>query len=184
MSKKRAVFIDLQGTLGGNPLGDVMDFSFYPFTIEAIKLLNQNRFLAIVVTNQSRIAKGHLTYEDYENKIQEIINLLSSAGVYFDAIYCCPHAAEDNCSCKKPLPGLIRQAERDFDIDVQESFVIGDMGMSDMILANSIGARGILVKTGAGIGSLTAYRHTWQDIEPYLVVENVLEAVQHIIALT
>jgi len=81
------------------------------------------------------------------------------------------------------LPGLIKRAETDFDIDLQLSFIIGDMGNSDMALASNVGIRGILVKTGAGIGSLTKYRHTWDDIEPYLVSENVLEAVEHIVTL-
>jgi ribonucleotide monophosphatase NagD (HAD superfamily) len=63
------------------------------------------------------------------------------------------------------------------------SFIIGDMGNSDIALASNVGIKGILVKTGAGIGSLTKYRHTWDGIEPYLVSENVLEAVEHILTL-
>jgi histidinol-phosphate phosphatase family protein len=183
MGKKRAIFLDLQGTLGGDGEGDVMDFSFYPFAIDAIKLLNVSGFLTIVVTNQSRIAKGYLTYSDYEKKIEEISNELKSSGAYLDGIYCCPHSKGDKCGCKKPLPGLLSQAERDFDIDLQWSFIIGDMGNSDMALARNVGAKGILVKTGAGIDSLTTYRSTWADIEPYMVTENVLEAVEHIIGL-
>ena len=181
--KKRAVFLDLQGTLGGKGDGDVRDFSFYPYAIDAIKLLNESGILAIVLTNQSHIAKGHLTYPYYEKRVNEITQELKNSGAYVDGIYCCPHASEDNCSCKKPLHGLVRQAEADFDIDVQDSFIIGDMGISDMALANNVGARGILVKTGLGIGSLTTYRHTWDDIEPYLVSENVLDAVEHILTL-
>ena len=183
MSNKRAVFLDLQGTLGGEEEGDVMDFTFYPFAIDAIKLLNANDILAIVVTNQSRIAKGYLTYADYERKIDELCNNLKASGAHVDGLYCCPHSKEDNCTCKKPLPGLINQAAIDFDIDVNESFIIGDMGNSDMALARNVGAKGVLVKTGAGIGSLTKYRHTWHDIEPYLISENVLAAVKHIIAV-
>ena len=181
--KNRAVFIDLQGTLGGDEEGDVMNFSFYPFAIDAIRLLNDNSILAIVVTNQSRIAKGYLTFEDYEKKIEELNSNLKSSGVHLDGIYCCPHSKEDNCFCKKPMPGLVKQAEIDFNIDLQKSFIIGDMGNSDMAMASNVGAKGVLVKTGAGIGSLTKYRHTWDDIEPYLVAENILEAVEHIINL-
>jgi histidinol-phosphate phosphatase family protein len=183
MSKKMAAFLDLQGTLGGDEEGDVMDFSFYPFAIDAIKLLNLNDILAIVVTNQSRIAKGYLTCEDYEKRIEVICSTLKDFGAHLDGIYCCPHSKEDNCICKKPLPGLVKQAEIDFDIDLQRSFIIGDMGNSDMALASNIGIGGILVKTGAGIGSLTNYRHVWDGIEPYLVSENVLEAVGHIVTL-
>jgi D-glycero-D-manno-heptose 1,7-bisphosphate phosphatase len=183
MSERMAAFIDLQGTLGGECMGDIMDFTFYPFAMDAIKLLNTNNILAIVLTNQSRIAKGNLTYFDYEKKLVEIESYLSSYGVYLDGVYCCPHSKIDKCNCKKPLPGLVRRAENDFKIDLPNSFIIGDMGNSDMALASNLGVKGILVKTGAGEESLTTYRDTWSDIEPYLVTENVLEAVKHIIKL-
>ena len=89
---------------------------------------------------------------------------------------------EDNCECKKPKTGLIDSAKKDFDINVEKSYVVGDMGMNDMTLAKNIGAKGILVLTGAGKGSMNEYRHTWQDTEPDFVAENVLEAVNYIIS--
>jgi len=73
-------------------------------------------------------------------------------------------------------------AKKDFDIDIKNSYVVGDMGINDMILAENIGAKGILVLTGAGNDSLNAYRHTWQDVEPYFISENVLEAVNFILS--
>ncbi|MCM1992559.1 D-glycero-alpha-D-manno-heptose-1,7-bisphosphate 7-phosphatase [Oceanirhabdus seepicola] len=177
----KVAFIDLQGTLGGDPLGHVGDFEFYPFSIEAIKLLNQNGILAIVLTNQSRISKGELTMKEYNQKIMHIKDDLKEQGAYFDEVYCCPHSREDKCECKKPLKGMAKTAARDFNINLEESYVIGDMGMTDMLLAKEIGAKGVLVLTGVGVGSLNEFRHTWKDIEPAHVADNVLEAVKWII---
>ena len=182
MNNRITVFLDLQGTLGGDGLGDTSNFKFYPFTVEAIKLLNKNRINAIVITNQYHIAKGLLTIEQFEKDIDELKSELSAYDSHFDGVYCCPHSSYGDCSCKKPLPGLALQAQNDLDIDFCRSFVIGDMGMSDMVLASNIGAKGILVKTGLGEGSLTVYRDTWKEVEPYLIADNVLDAVKHIIA--
>ncbi len=181
MEKKIAAFIDLQGTLGGDSMGDIRDFSFYPFAMDAIKLLNLHGILAIVVTNQSRIAKGYLSMEEYECKLEQIKGELQNHGVVLDGIYCCPHYKEDRCSCKKPLTGLVQQAQQDFDIDIKNSFVVGDMGNSDMLLAHNLGIRGILVKTGAGEDSWSTYRHTWEAAEPCFVAENILEAAEYMI---
>lgn len=181
MSGKKVVFLDLQGTLGGEGLGDIVDFSFFPFSVDALRLLNQHGLPVIIITNQSHISKGYFTYQDYESKVVELCEQLKAQGVYFDAIYCCPHSEKDNCSCAKPLPGMILQAQKDFDIDISQSYVVGDMGMSDMVLAKNIGAKGILVKTGVGEGSLTTFRYTWEGIEPYYVADNVLDVVKYII---
>ena len=177
----KAVFLDLQGTLGGDGLGDIMDFQFFPCSIEAIRLLNKHNILAIVVTNQSHISKGYLTISDFNNRVEDLKKELSKEEVHFDAVYCCPHGGEDICECRKPLAGMLLQAKEEFKINFEDSYVIGDMGMSDMIMAKTVGAKGILVRTGVGEGSLTAFRHTWANVEPDYVAENVLEAVKWII---
>ena len=83
---------------------------------------------------------------------------------------------------KSLQPGLIDLAKAEFEIDHKRIYVIGDMGMNDMVLAKNINAKGILVLTGTGIGSLNEYRYTWQDIEPDFIAENVLEAVNYILS--
>ena len=81
-----AVFLDFQGTLGGNGIDDIMSLDFYPFSVEAIKKLNDNDILVIGITNQSHIAKGELTWEEYEKKLQQLKNELSNNNAHFDAI--------------------------------------------------------------------------------------------------
>jgi D-glycero-D-manno-heptose 1,7-bisphosphate phosphatase len=181
MSSRSTVFLDLQGTLGGEGLGDILDFSFYPFSIPAIKLLNEANLLVVVVTNQSHISKGYFTYADFERRVDELKQELAEHGAKLDAVYCCPHKTGDNCSCKKPLPGMVLQAQRDFGLDLTECYLVGDVGAWDMVLARSVGCKAILVRTGLGKGSLEEYRHLWADIEPDLVADNVLEAAQWIV---
>lgn len=179
--KKVAAFLDLQGTLGGEGVEEITKFSFYPFSQEAIKILNDNNILAIVVTNQSNIAKGKITISDYERKITEINESLALKNAYFDAVYYCPHAKKDHCTCKKPLYGMVDKAKEDFNIDCEKMYVIGDMGKSDMILAKNISAKAILVLTGVGMESLNEYRDTWSEVEPDFIAENILEAVKWVI---
>ena len=180
MEKKRAVFIDLQGTLGGEGKGDIMEFAFFPFAYEALRILNERGCLAIIITNQAHISKGYFTYADYERKAEELKKLLNEKNAYINGIYCCPHMPKDHCSCMKPMPGMIEQALKDFEIDIMNSYVIGDMGESDMLLAMNTGMKGILVKTGGGEVSLTSDRELWTETEPYFVAEHVLEAVKYI----
>jgi HAD-superfamily hydrolase, subfamily IIIA len=176
--RRVAAFIDFQGTLGGDGIDDILSLEFYPFSIEAIKLLNDHGILAIGITNQSHISKGELTMDDYLLKLRQLKNELKMHGAHFDAVYCCPHTEQDHCACKKPLTGMVDWASNDFPIDIGRSYVIGDMGMTDMILANRIKAKGILVLTGVGQGSLHEFRHTWEGVEASFVAENVLEAAK------
>ncbi|MEG2289368.1 MAG: HAD-IIIA family hydrolase [Clostridium sp.] len=179
--KKSVVFLDFQGTLGGEGIDDIRSFKFYPFSIEAIKLLNTNNILVIGITNQSHISKGELTMEEFESKLQCLKEELESYNAHFDAVYCCPHVRTDKCNCKKPLIGMIDKAKDEFEINMQKAYVVGDMGMTDMALARNINAKGILVLTGVGKGSLNEFRDTWKCVEADYIAENVLDSVMWII---
>lgn len=179
--EKIAVFVDFQGTLGGGGVDDIKSLEFYPFSVEAIKLLNTNDILVIGITNQSHISKGELSMEEYFEKLEELKEELKVHNAYFDEVYCCPHTEKDNCKCKKPLTGMIDKAKIDFPIDISKSYVVGNMGMSDMLLANNIGAKGVLVLTGAGKDSLNEYRYTWKDVEANYIAANILDAVKWIL---
>lgn len=179
---KKAVFIDMQGTLGGTGVDDISTFDFYPFSIDAIKKLNQNGILAIVTTNQSNISRGYISQNDFDSKMNLLHKELSENGAYLDGVYCCPHTREDNCTCKKPLKGMVEKAVKEHKIDLKNSFVIGDMG-GDIILARNIGSKGILVLTGAGKGSISNFRYTWEGYEADFIAENVDKAVDWILGI-
>jgi D-glycero-D-manno-heptose 1,7-bisphosphate phosphatase len=178
---KKAAFLDMQGTLGGTGVDDIRDFEFYPFTIDAVKKLNENNILAIVITNQSNISRGYLSQKDFDDKIHILQRELEEHGAHFDGIYCCPHTKEDDCTCKKLLTGLIDKAVKEHYIDLENSFIVGDMGMSDIILSRKVGIKGVLVLTGAGKGSMSEFRYTWSDCETDYIAENVFEAVNWIL---
>lgn len=118
-----------------------------------------------------RISQGEATLEDFINEFEKL---------GFDAAYICPHEMNSNCECQKPKPCMLLQAAKEYDLDLSKCVVIGDVG-TDMIAANSVGAIKILVKTGWGKGSLSDYRHTWSNVEPDYIAEDLLDAVNWIV---
>ena len=102
------------------------EFEFLPDVKEAIKLLNQAEFKVIVVTNQAGIGKGIVKEERLLQIHQQMMAELKEYGAYVDGIYYCPHQQEENCNCRKPKPGMLEKAEKEFNIDFKNSWMIGD----------------------------------------------------------
>jgi D-glycero-D-manno-heptose 1,7-bisphosphate phosphatase len=154
----RGVFLDRDGTLI-EEVGylDRLDrIAFFPFSVDAVRLLNRSGFAVIVVTNQSGVARG-LFDEDLvaatHRSIQETLRL---GGARVDGFYYCPHhpdaavaAYRRACDCRKPQPGLLLQAALEHHLDVSHSFLVGDR-QDDLDAAASAGATGVLVQTGYG----------------------------------
>lgn len=178
---RKALFWDLQGTLGGDATASIETFEPYPFSKAALKLAKENGFLNIIITNQSRIGKGLLTMETYQQEKKRIIDFFNAEERLIAAFLCCPHQSSDRCECKKPKTGLIRQCVETFGLKIAECFVIGDMGKNEIIMAHNAGCKGVLVLTGAGKGSLGAFRHTWAEHEADIIAENALAAVESIV---
>jgi D-glycero-D-manno-heptose 1,7-bisphosphate phosphatase len=153
-----AVFLDRDGTLIHDPgyLGRFEDLRWFPWSIDAVRLLNRAGFLVLVVTNQGGVGLGLYDDEFVRRVHVEMARQFEAAGARVDGWYYCPHhpraVAESlrlECDCRKPRPGLVRQAQADFDIDLARSFVVGDKE-GDIGLAAAVGARGVLVRTGHG----------------------------------
>jgi D-glycero-D-manno-heptose 1,7-bisphosphate phosphatase len=153
VSGRRAVFLDRDGTIIDDVgyLRDVAGVRLLPGAGEAIRRLNQQGILAIVVTNQSGIARGLLTESEYLATQQRLDELLASEGARLDAHYFCPHLPDMNgpCECRKPGTLLYRQAAERFGIDLSSGWWIGDH-LRDVIPAKAFGGAGILVLTGGG----------------------------------
>lgn len=154
----RGVFLDRDGTINEEVeyLNDVDQLKLIDGTIEAIRLLNDADYKVVVITNQSGIAKGYLTEAQLQIIHTELKKMLQKENVYIDAIYYCPHhpdaevdAYRVDCQCRKPKPGMLKQAAKDLDIDLKNSFVIGDK-ISDLSAGDVTGCRKILVRTGYG----------------------------------
>ncbi|HEX8748237.1 MAG TPA: HAD family hydrolase [Pyrinomonadaceae bacterium] len=186
--KRPAVFMDRDGTIS-EEVGYVNHPSRYrvfPFAAEAVGLLNERGWLAILVTNQAGVARGYFT-EDLIVEVHGVLRgELESAGARLDAIYYCAHHPSVgeppfrlDCDCRKPRPGLIHRATAEFDIDLSKSWMIGDR-YSDIVLAHNAGLRSCFVLTGYGRGEWQYQSKDWQH-RPELVAENLLEAVKTIV---
>jgi D-glycero-D-manno-heptose 1,7-bisphosphate phosphatase len=151
--RRRAVFLDRDGTIIEDVayLRDREQVRLLPGAAAAIKRLNGSGFLAIVVTNQSGIARGLLSRNDYRLAERRVDELLAQDGARLDAHYFCPHLPEltGPCDCRKPGALLFRQAAEQFHIDLGRSWWVGDR-MRDVLPADTLGGRGILVLGGAG----------------------------------
>jgi D-glycero-D-manno-heptose 1,7-bisphosphate phosphatase len=154
---KRAVFLDRDGTINVEKdyLYQIKDFEFIPGVPEAIKRLNEADFLVIVVTNQSGVARGYYAEEDVESLHRHIANELKSYGAHVDAWFYCPHHSAGRgsyalpCNCRKPLPGMLHEAACRYDIDLDNSIIIGDK-IADIEAGMAAGCRTYLVRTGYG----------------------------------
>ena len=155
---EKVIFLDRDGTINVEVdyLHKVEDFKFEEKADEAIKIFNDLGYKVIVVTNQSGIARGYYTEEDL-NKLHKFMDEeLEKIGAKVSAYYHCPHHPKGTleqyvkeCTCRKPNLGMFMDAKRDFDVDFENSIIVGDK-LSDLEAGLRLGMRTILVKTGHG----------------------------------
>jgi D-glycero-D-manno-heptose 1,7-bisphosphate phosphatase len=152
------VFLDRDGTLIEEVgyLDRVDRVELYPWSIDAVRLLNRAGLRVVVATNQSGIARGFFSEAIVDGVHEYISALLAEGGARIDAYYYCPHHPEGHvdgytrvCDCRKPARGLVDRAARELGVDPLRSFVVGDRWL-DVRLARAVGARGVLVRTGYG----------------------------------
>ena len=178
------VFIDRDGVINKNLFGDYIknweEFKFLPGSLNSLKLLKANGIKVIVVSNQSGVAKGLMTLEQLENVNQKFLKAVRDYGGEIEAVYYCVHSPDDNCECRKPKPGLFFKASKDFGIDLERTYTVGDY-ISDIEAGTSVGSKTILVRTGRGEETLLS-RDKW-NVEPDYIVSDLYEAVEIIIKL-
>lgn len=147
----KVVLLDREGTLIQDPDYDRVDaiskVKLLPDTLPGLKLLADNGYTAVIVTNQTNIAQGRITEKGFWVINSYMIDLLQPSGIKILKTYVCPHNKDDNCICRKPKPALLREAARDFDIDLKTSFMVGDRD-SDAEAGRNAGSKTILVATG------------------------------------
>ena len=182
--KQRAVFLDKDGTLvpdipyNVNPGLVTLEKSM----IEGIRLLRQEGFLLVVISNQPGIAKGYFTEQELEKIWQKLSMLFKEYGLSIDAFYYCPHETGANvrqydvkCDCRKPLPGLLLKAASDLNIDPAQSWMIGDI-LNDVEAGNKAGCKTILINNGNETEWITT-----KFRKPYRIAGNINEAANIIL---
>ena len=155
--KQKAVFLDRDGTINRyiGFLRNIDDFELLSGVAEAIKAINISGYLAIVVTNQPVIARGEVTYKLLQEIHDKMETLLGAKGAYLDGIYFCPHHPHKGyegeipelkieCNCRKPKPGMLLKAAEDFNIDLAQSWMIGD-GENDIKAGKAAGCKTVLI---------------------------------------
>ena len=157
-------------------------------SIEAIARLHQAGFTVVVATNQSGLARGKFDLDDLEAMHEKITGLIEEQGAELGAIFYCPHAPEDNCKCRKPLPGLVDAIEAEFNTSAEGAYFVGD-SLRDLQAGLIKGCKPLLVKTGNGQETLTKLSDTsLQTDAPIIkpeqvdVFENLASAVDFILA--
>ncbi len=178
-NKQKAIFLDRDGTINEYVgfLTNIDEFKLLDGVTDAIKKINASGFLAIVVTNQPVVARGEVTYEQLDEIHHKMETLLGQEGAYLDAIYYCPHhphsgyagevkSLKIECECRKPKPGMLMKAAKDYNIDLEQSWMIGD-SKNDILAGKNAGCKTVLIGT--------------EDDDQDITVGTLLEGVQKIL---
>jgi histidinol-phosphate phosphatase domain len=159
-NKQRAIFLDRDGTMNVSKgfISKAEDLELIPGTIEAVKAINKSGALAIVITNQPVIARGECSFEELHNIHNKLKTLLGEKGAFVDDIFYCPHHTDKgfegevpelkfDCECRKPKTGMVMNAVEKYNIDLSQSYMVGDSTM-DLETARNAGVKSVLVNTG------------------------------------
>ena len=175
----KAIFLDRDGVINIEVgyLSNPNDFKIIEGTIEALKILNKKDFLLIVVTNQAGIARGYYTEDDLKDVHHKMRYVLKQHEVTLIDIFYCPHHPEftGSCNCRKPNPGMILEAKKKYNIDIENSYMVGDT-LNDIQTGIAAKCKTVLVLTGYGIEE----QKKIGSIKPDMIFKNLYEFAKHI----
>lgn len=176
-----AAFVDRDGTLIEEVgyLSRIDRIALFPWSVDAVRLLNRAGFVVVVVTNQAGVARGYFDEAFVRETHRVLGERVAAGGGRIDGFYFCPHypdgqveAYRRRCECRKPKPGMLLQAASDLSLDLARSFLVGDRWL-DIEAAHAAGARGVLVRTGYGAVDADQPK---PGLEPALVAANLMDA--------
>jgi D,D-heptose 1,7-bisphosphate phosphatase len=182
MKRNIAVFLDRDGTINEEVgyLSRLEDLRLIPRAAEAVRLINQSGMKAVVISNQSGVARGFFTETFVGIVHARLAEMLHQKNAVIDRFYFCPHHPTEGsdpfrtvCSCRKPEPGMLLKAAMELNIDLARSYMVGDMP-KDIETAERVNAVGILVKTGYG-------KNATGSMIPAYVADDLFDAVQWIL---
>jgi len=176
----RGLFVDRDGVINENRSDYVRrldQFRFLPGVLDALADVARSPFTIVVVTNQAAVGRGYMTRQALDGIHHWMLEQVGAHGGRIDEVYVCPHRPDDGCTCRKPRPGLLRDAARDFNLSLEHSYFIGD-ATSDVQAAIAAGCRPILVLSGHGRDSRDDLTRRGVSPSAYDVVPDLLAAVQ------
>jgi D-glycero-D-manno-heptose 1,7-bisphosphate phosphatase len=181
-----AVFLDRDGTLIEEVgyLSAPAQIVLYPWTVSAIRALNDAGFRVVLVTNQAGVARGYFDEATVARVHRHLAGVLEAGGAFLDAYYYCPHHPDGTvapyagaCACRKPAQGMIDRAVAELGVDPRRSFTVGDRWL-DVALGRGVGAQAILVRTGYGAAEEAQPQ---DDLVADAIVNNLIDAVAWIL---
>lgn len=181
----KTIFIDRDGVINKDPGGwtkyeyvtETKDFHFIPGALEALALLNRNRVQVVTISNQAGVGKRYFTKERLDEITSMMMQEIRKAGGKITESYYCIHRNEDNCSCRKPKPGMLDIAMKKYRVRPGESFMVGD-SVVDVLAGKSAGLDTIFVLSGK---TSLAEMRKW-EVKPDYVFKDLLEAVKWILS--
>ncbi|MFX0041769.1 MAG: D-glycero-alpha-D-manno-heptose-1,7-bisphosphate 7-phosphatase [Candidatus Hodarchaeota archaeon] len=179
MRKYKAIFLDRDGTIieDKDYAYKIEDLELLPGVIEGLKLL-QKEFIFFIITNQSGIGRGYYTVEDFHIFNNHLIKELKKYSIKIEKTYYCPHLKEANCECRKPKTKFIDTIVSDYNIDIEESWMIGDHP-SDVLCGINARCKTVFLLTGHGQKHIQDLEKN--DIAPNIITNNFLKAARKII---
>ncbi|MEA3352324.1 MAG: D-glycero-beta-D-manno-heptose 1,7-bisphosphate 7-phosphatase [Campylobacterota bacterium] len=149
-NKQKVFFLDRDGVVNieKNYLYKIEDFEFIDGVFETLRYLKKLDYKFIIVTNQSGISRGYYSKDDFDRLTSWMLKKFEEHNIKIEAVLLCPHGPDDNCNCRKPKIGMIEQAKELFDIDLKNSWMVGDKGSDIQLAVNSKIGNTIQVMTG------------------------------------
>ncbi|MEP6917329.1 MAG: D-glycero-beta-D-manno-heptose 1,7-bisphosphate 7-phosphatase [Acidobacteriota bacterium] len=182
----KAIFLDRDGTLieEAGYLDRLERLTFFPYSIDAVRLLNRAGYAVVIVTNQAGVARGIFKESFVAEAHRHIRERLAAGGARVDGFYYCPHHPEasvaeyrQTCDCRKPQSGMFTRAAEELDIALDQSFVVGDR-WHDLEAGQRVGVQGVLVRTGYG---RTEEASPHPRVTPAVIADNLIQAASWIL---
>jgi D-glycero-D-manno-heptose 1,7-bisphosphate phosphatase len=176
-----AIFLDRDGVINRNRTDHVKswaEFEFLPGVLEALRHLAQLEWPVVVISNQAIVGRGLVSRQTIDEINEQMTSVVWSVGGRIDRVFYCPHRPEEHCECRKPRPGLLLSAAHEMGLDLTRSIFVGD-AESDVLAAQVVGCRPVLVKTGRGFGQMAVLRQS--NVMGYYLADDLADAVNWIL---
>ena len=178
---RKAIFLDRDGVINrnlNNYVQSIESVHIIPRSLQAIANLAKSEYAVVIVTNQSAIGRGLMTKEIAQDINKFILGKIQSANGIIDGIYLCPHHPKAHCACRKPKPGMLVQAAAELNLDLENSWLIGD-AITDIQAAIAAKVKPVMVGTGRGTEQAANSNNKLAHV-PF--VKDLYEAIEHILS--